>query len=461
MKPKKQVDITEQRMQPHDTETEWAVLSTLMHYNDKFSLFADLLEVGLFYYEKEKAMFRCIEGVINSGGITDINSLWHYAQSNDVGYSLLRNDFVEILSSSNKVTIEQDIYRLRDLEKRRRCWLQLQEASQRVLDLTVDVDGEIGDIMTVMGELQGEVGTDGIVSDSDTLDEVSGDIDANRQGRRNGYRTGFWLFDNNYLFRPDTLTVIAAFTSVGKSALALNIVESVAGQGIPCAYYSLEMSRKELASRRISGLAGMTASTIINKALSDDEAKIAKEAIKRSKGLPIFYDDRATVDFNSTMRSIRTMVTTRGVRLAVIDYLQIYAQVRDDQEESISYMARTAKNIAKELGIAIILISQLNRSGLHPSLKMLRGSGQIEESADNVILIDRPDAYPDNKVTKYEGEYKDATVKGTAKIILAKGRGVGTGSQLVAFDGRFTRFKEIPKPEPAGHYEEQTKRLPF
>lgn len=461
MKKGKQVDINEQHMQPFDTDTEWAVLATLMHYNDKYSLFADLLDESLFYYEKEKAIFKCIVGVINSGNITDINSLWNYAQSNDVGYSLLRNDFVDILSSSNKVTIEQDIYRLRDMEKRRKCWRFLQESSQRMLDLTCNLYDEINTAMTLMGEVQGDTGTDGIISDSDTLDEIGRDIDANRQGKKNGFRTGFELFDSKYLLRPETLTVIAAFTSVGKSALALNIVQSVAASGVPCAYYSLEMSRKELASRRISKAADLTASTIINQALTDEQATKTKTVIRKSKGLPIYYDDRATVDFNSTMRSIRVMVNTRDVRLVVIDYLQIYAQVADDPEKSISYMARTAKNIAKELGIAIILISQLNRSALHPSLNMLRGSGQIEESADNVVLIDRPDAYPDNKVTKYEGQFSDSPVKGTAKLILAKGRGVGTGSQLVKFEGKYTRFSEIPKPDDAGHYEEQDEELPF
>lgn len=461
MKKGKQVDINEQRMQPFDTDTEWAVLATLMHYNDKYSLFADLLDESLFYYEKEKAMFKCIVGVINSGNATDINSLWHYAQSNDVGYSLLRNDFVDILSSSNKVTIEQDIYRLRDMERRRKCWRFLQESSQRMLDLTCNLDDEINTAMTMMGEVQSDTGTDGIVSDNETLDEISQDIDINRQGKKRGFKTGFNLFDKKYLLRPETLTVIAAFTSVGKSALALNIVQSVASTGVACAYYSLEMNRKELASRRISGMTEMTSNTIINQALTDEQAAKVKDVIRQSKGLPIYYDDRATVDFNSTMRSIRVMVNSRDVRLVVIDYLQIYAQVADDPEKSISYMARTAKNIAKELGIAIILISQLNRSALHPSLNMLRGSGQIEESADNVVLIDRPDAYPDNKVTKYEGQFSDSPVKGTAKLILAKGRGVGTGSQLVKFEGKYTRFSEIPKPDDAGHYEEQDEGLPF
>lgn len=445
---------------PFDTDTEHAVLSTLMRYNDRYPMYSELLGVGLFYYEKEKAMYRCIEGVITDGNVTDCNSLYNYSQSHDVGCSLVRDDFVDIIPCVNRLAIEQDIYRLRDMERRRKAWRICQESAQRMLDLTVDLDEEINTLVTLIGELQEDSRTDGIVSDSDTLDEIVRDIDTNREGRKVGFMTGFRIFDEKYLLRPETLTVIAAFTSVGKSALALNIVQAVAGRGVPCAYYSLEMSRKELASRRISGMAGMTASTIINKALTDEQVVKAREVISRSKGLPIYYDDRATIDFASTIRSIRVMVNTRGVRLVVIDYLQIYAQVVDDAEKSISYMARTAKNVAKELGIAVILISQLNRSAMHPSLNMLRGSGQIEESADNVVLIDRPDAYPDNKVKKYEGEYSDVPVNGTAKLILAKGRGVGTGSQLVKFEGKYTRFSEIAKPD-GGQFKEQKDDLPF
>ena len=136
------------------------------------------------------------------------------------------------------------------------------------------------------------------------------------------------------------------------------------------------------------------------------------------------------------------MVKSKGVKLAVIDYLQIYTQTSDSAEASLAYMARAAKNIAKEIAIPVILLSQLNRSAAHPSIKMLRGSGQIEESADNIVLIDRPEAYPDNNL-KYEGEFADASTHGTAKLILAKGRGVGTGCRLVGFEGRYTQFYEL------------------
>ena len=452
---------TEQRLLPHDTDTERAVLSSLIMYNDKFAKFGDLLNPDLFYYEKEKAIFRCIDGVIREGGVTDINSLYAYNESHTVGYNLFKSDFAEVVQNINRVTLEQDIQRLREFSRRRRCYEMLYRASQNVLVLTNEMDAEVAVVMDYLNEMQNESCTDGITTNDEALDGVSHTVEDNRTSRGRALKTGFKLFDDRYLLRPNTLTIIAAFTSVGKSTLAMNILEAVAASGVPCANYSLEMSCTELASRMISKDADLSASAIMNRRLNDEQVARVNEAIKKSKGLPIYYDDRSTIDFNRTLRSIRKMVKTKGVKLVVIDYLQIYSQVRDDVEESLGYMARSAKELAKELGIAIIIISQLNRSGLHPTIKMLRGSGQIEESADNVVLIDRPEAYPDNKVTKYEGEFKQASIKGTAKLILSKGRGVGTGSILVQFDSKHVRFSDFNEPQEVGHYEEQEEGLPF
>ena len=454
------ININEAKVLPFDTETELAVLSALMMYNENFTKYGDLLSDDLFYYEREKAIYRCIDGVVNEGGITDINSLYSYSKSHNVGFELMRENFTEVVRRLNKVTLEQDIERLRNMSKRRRSWRMFQEAAQMVLDMTEDADGVLNDTMSMMAQIQGDSVTDGIMSNDEALQGVIRQMQDNRCDKSNSLQTGFRLFDDKYLLRPETLTVIAAFTSVGKSALSLNIVQALARQGISCAYYSLEMSCRELASRLISKDAGMTTSMIMNKCLSDEQAKKVSDAVNKNVGLPIYYDDKSTMDFNRTMRSIRKMVKSKGIKLAVIDYLQIYAQVSDDVEKSISYMARTAKNVAKELGISIILISQLNRSALHPSMKMLRGSGQIEESADNVVLIDRPEAYPDNKVTSYEGEFKTTSTKNTAKLILSKGRGVGTGSCIVGFNGAETRFYEL-NAAPAGNYKEHEDVLPF
>lgn len=446
---------------PHDTETERAVLSTLMGYNEKYAEYSDLLSPDVFYYERERAIFRCIEGVISANEIADANSLWNYAQTHEVGYQLMRNDFLELINFLNKDTLGQDIERLRDMSRRRSCWVMLQQASKQVLDMTSDFDDDVNGVIMQMGAVQNMQGTGEVATYGDALNELKEVAMELLQDKKQYLTTGFDLFDSKFLLRPCTLTIIAAFTGVGKSSLSLNITQAVARQGIPSAYYSLEMGKIELVSRGISKEMNMPASAILNKKMSDGMQQQFNRVIEKNKGLPIFFDDRSTISFERTVRSIRTLVKTKGIKLAVIDYLQIYTQGSEDTEKETAYMVRACKNLAKETGIAIIVVSQLNRNGLHPSIKMLRGSGQIEESADNIVLIDRPEAYPDNKVTKFEGEFKDQPIRGVAKLILAKGRGVGTGCSLVGFDGMHTQFFEIQKPEGGKVYDNSDEGLPF
>ena len=459
---KKEEIIGEAKILPHDTDTEQAVLATLMRYNDKFAEYSDLLNEDLFYYPTEKAIYRCIVGVIKDGGLTDINSLFNYYQSHEFDMELFRSDFLNIFQLSNTQTLGQDIRRLNDMGRRRSCWRILQQAASKVLDLTEDYDEEVNGMRTAIDEVSAGSGGDEITTFDESMTKLEHEIEENRQGKRQSLITGFKLIDDKYLLSPNKMTVIAAFTSVGKSALALNIAMNVAKQGEAVAYYSLEMSHTELVSRAISFDMNIPSYVIMNEHLSDRKLDDFKTIKAQLKDLPIYFDDRSTVNFDKTMRSIRTMVKTKNIKLAIIDYLQIYSQMNDDVEKSIAYMAREAKNVAKETGIPVILLSQLNRSGDHPSIKMLRGSGQIEESADNIVLIDRPEAYPENKVKSYIGEFKEMSIQNTAKLILTKGRGVGTGCALIGFDAAHTRFYEIEwSKSEGGKYTEKKVDLPF
>ena len=458
---KEENSIALAKMQPHDEDTEQAVLATLMRYNDLYNEYSDLLNAELFYTPLNKAMYKCIEGVISGGGITDINSLYNFSKSNEnVGMEINRERFVEIFGLCNTTTFSQDVKRLRNMSKRRLCWMVLQQTSQKVLDLTCDFDEEVTGVVTSMNELQMDMREDTVNSYGDALDDLNEIISNNTEGNQQFLKTGFSLFDDYYVLKPDSLTVLAAFTSVGKSSLALNIAHEVARQGVPVAYYSLEMGKAELVSRGISREMNIPSSVIMNRQLSANQLQRFQQIREVYRKMPIYFDDRSTVSFERTIRSIRTLEKTKNIKLVIIDYLQIYAQISENEEQSYSIMARTFKNIAKELGICVLLLSQLNRSGDHPTIKMLRGSGQIEESADNVVLIDRPEAYPDNKVTKYIGDFKNESISGTAKLILAKGRGVGTSSSLVAFDKVHTRFFEIKENQTEKHFEHED-ILPF
>lgn len=457
---KKETEILTQQEQPHDEETENTVLSTLMRYNDKFDLYSDLLTEDLFYYKKQKAMFRCIEGIIRSGKMTDINSLANYAKTHDVGIELFRNDFLEIFPKTNVQVLEQDIQRLRDMSKRRQLWMTLQMACRNIFDMTNDLGIEGDMVVSEINDIISDVGKSSYRSFGDALQKVKEIVEKNKIGEKQYLVTGFKLFDNNYLLRPQTLTVIAAGTGVGKSALALNICIAVAKQNIPCAYFSLEMSDEELATRGISKEVGVPAKVIMNKILNEGQERMFGTISDSYSKIPLYFDENYSTNFDRTTRNIRTMVKKLGIKLAVIDYLQIYSQIGDSDEESIAYMARAAKNVAKETNIPVIILSQLNRKEDHPTIKSLRGSGQIEESADNIVLIDRPEAYPDNKVKSYVGEFKDKSIHNSAKLILAKGRGVGTDYSLVGFEAEYTRFFE-PEMKVAEKSYEHDDNLPF
>lgn len=443
MKSKEKIKIIgEQQVQPHSDETEIAVLATLMRYNEKFNEYSDILTAEMFYQEKNQSIYQCIAGVIAENKVSDIKALLDYAKTHELVYPLDETCFLEIVQFVSVDTLEQDILRLRNMWKKRTLWVQLQLASQKVLDPMENLDEVVNNAMNSLGDVQSDTADNGIYSFDDSIDELIEIVNDNAQGKKKSLTTGFKLFDDYFLLRPTTLTIIAAFTGVGKSSLAMNIATKVAGKGEPTAYYSLEMGKSELAARAISGKAGISSSVIVNCKLENFQLQQFDNAIGETKGLPIYIDERATVSFDNTVRSIRTLARTKGIKLAVIDYLQIYSQVGDNVESSLAYMARAAKNIAKECKIAVILLSQLSRGKEHPDIKQLRGSGQIEESADNIVLIDRPETYPNSNI-RYEGDFSDQDTHGTAKLILAKGRGVGVGTSLVGFDGRFTQFYEL------------------
>ena len=443
MKEKEKVKIIgEAQLQPHDENTEVAVLATLIRHNEKFSEYSDQLNVDVFFNERNQSIYQCVSGVITDGQVADVNALVNYANTHETVCKLDSSDFLGLVKFVSLETIEQDVQRLRNMWKQRKLWVQLQLASQSILDPMSDFDEVVNDTMNVLGEIQSDAADSGIYSFDESVDELKEIVNDNAQGKRSSLETGFKLFDERFLLRPTTLTIIAAFTGVGKSSIAMNIAMNTAKVGNGVAYYSLEMGKSELVARAISGKAGMSSSVIVNCKLSEFQLQQFDKAIGETQDLPIYIDERATVSFDNTIRSIRTLVRTKGIKLAVIDYLQIYSQVGENTEASLAYMARAAKNIAKECKIAVILLSQLSRGQAHPNIKQLRGSGQIEESADNIVLIDRPEAYPDSSI-RYDGDFSDQDTHGTAKLILAKGRGVGTGNALVGFDGRFTQFYEL------------------
>lgn len=264
-----------------------------------------------------------------------------------------------------------------------------------------------------------------------------------------GIMTGLHVFDVRLGLHTGDLVVFAGATSQGKSSLATTIARNVALQKEPVAYYSLEMGAKQLTARILSQDALMASSRILYDKLNSDEYNKFYDVSSELSGLPIYFDERSKVSFDKVCNSIRAMKRNCGIRIAFIDYLQIFANDADssNREQILGDMARTLKRIAVEEDVCIVALSQLSRdtNRKEPTMSRLRGSGQIEEAADMVVLIYRPEVYG-------IAYYQDGTPsEGSAQIKIAKGRNIGLASEIVQFNGEYTFFSDYDKrkqPEP-------------
>lgn len=288
-----------------------------------------------------------------------------------------------------------------------------------------------------------------------TLKDATGDvieiINDNIKGVARGVKTGFTDFDRHTggLHEGD-LTIIAAASSQGKTSFALNIAKNVAHES-KVAIYSLEMNDVQLASRIISSVSGLSSKEILYRSMSNEMIKEFDKGVGKIQDLEIYFDDRSTSSIETIIQSIRKMVFKFGISGVIIDYLQILSITNKTQteEQFLGSVARRLKNLAKELNIWILALSQLNRKNAEnaPSLADIRASGQIGEAADNVILIYRPELYS----RSYPAPYASTSTEGTALIDIAKGRNVGITKFILGFKPEQTLFynlDELPENVP-------------
>jgi replicative DNA helicase len=245
--------------------------------------------------------------------------------------------------------------------------------------------------------------------------------------------------------------ILAGTPGQGKTALAQQIAEGVAEGGGGVVFFTLEMKRKKLARRALARRSGISANRIKSGRLAQDEWQKLALAVKAGEGLPIIIDDcrRAKMGgrrltpgrLRARLRRWMTELTAKGVKLhlVVLDYAQLMSADRRTsrmtREEELAEISASGKDVAEELDCAYLELSQLNRAwgdakDKRPNLKDLRGSGAFEQDADGVLFIHRDDGYERDK-SKHDG---------TAEIICAKGRNVGTGRTACHFQPETTAF---------------------
>jgi Replicative DNA helicase len=430
----------------HDEQCEREVISVLLTNANAYNDSADLLSADVFYFQRYKIIYNAVAGVGKEGNVPNLVAVNAYLQSHPAEEVIEQYQLAQIAAAAiTDITFRANCSRLADLYTRRRMW-------QIGVKLMTSGTSEVGETAVIRSlaieELQktDEMPQTSIVTTKDALASLDEIVKANLSGNvKRGIPTGFQYLDNKGGLWPTDLVVVAAEFSQGKTSLALDMCINAAKRGYEAAFYSLEMMSNQLAARMAASESGISCRTIMQSPLTDNQLRQYDEALGRLMDLPIFFDERSTISVERIIASIRTMARRKDVKVAFIDYLQILQtngkEKGQTEEQFFGTVARRLKNLAKELGICVVLLSQLARSKdtTEPKLDRLRGSGQIAEAADVVLLIYRPEVYR----KKYSGDYSNIDPKGTAQITIAKGRNIGYGSFICGYDAPTTHFYEL------------------
>ncbi|WP_099465276.1 replicative DNA helicase [Parabacteroides provencensis] len=440
----------ENKLTPHNLEAEKVVIGTIMTERNALSEVRDILSPECFYNPFHRSIYETILKIDKRGDRPDLISVTNeMTKSGDVDvYNL------SLISQCYTFDIYQHAALLHDKEKRRK-FIEIGS------ELISKAYSESDDIVDTLSEIEDKLKSlfqsskDSIFTIKEAVNEVTKQMSLNASDNRplTGTPTGFSKIDERSggLQKSD-LIVIAADTSSGKTSLAIALTLEASKNGHGVAFYSMEMKKEQIAARMISIESGVPGNEIMFSRLSAEQFNMVDKGIGKIYDKPIFFDDRSTSNIDVILASIRTMKLKYGISGAVVDYLQILSvnMKGSNTEQQMGEVARRLKNLAKELDIWIIALSQLNRDNINPvpTLARLRASGQIAEAADIVMLIYRPEIYG-----KYYPEpFQSSPTQGTAMIDIAKGRNIGLAKFLVRFEARTTHFRE---------YDEGYNSMPF
>lgn len=245
-------------------------------------------------------------------------------------------------------------------------------------------------------------------------------------------------------WQPQDLIIVGGASSMGKTSFALALAHNAAKSGHGTVVFSYEMSSTQLVSRLLSAETCIDNRYLIKGTLTDEEWRSIHSATGVIEKAPLYIDECKSTELRYLLNKVRQYVITRDVKLVMIDYLQLVSNMQKgrSREQEVSVIARSLKNLAKELDITVIALSQLSRGverneGSRPMLSNLRESGEIEQAADAVVFVYRPEYY--NIFADDEGN----SVENMAEIIFAKGRNIGIGSKWLRWINYLTKFEDL------------------
>lgn len=439
------------KMPPQARELEEAVLGALMLEKDAFSIVSDILTTESFYEDTHQAIFGAIHNLAMQQKpvdvLTVVEELKRRGELEQVGGAVYVAELTDKVASAAHIEYHSRIISQKYLAR------QLITFSSDVVNQAFDDMVDIDDLMQETESRLFEISQRNVKKDVIQINPVikealaNLEIAANREDGLSGLPSGFKKLDEfTSGWQKSDLVIIAARPAMGKTALVLSMAKNMAvNYKLPIGVFSLEMSNVQLVNRLIVNVCQIEGEKIKSGRLDDHEWERLDSKIKELYDAPIYVDDTPSLSIFELRTKARRLVREHGVQMLVIDYLQLMnasGMNYGSREQEVSMISRSLKGLAKELNIPIIALSQLNRGvesrqgeGKRPQLSDLRESGAIEQDADIVCFIHRPEYY---KITEDE----HGSTAGLAEIVISKHRNGPTGIVRMRFENEFALFKD-------------------
>jgi replicative DNA helicase len=432
--------ILKDKIPPHSIEAEQATLGALLlDWSTRSDIFS-MLQPERFYSLQNQFIFKAMLSLdhqnIKGDTLTLINELIKNGDLEKAGGTAYIASLTDTVPSSANVSyyaqivLDQSIRRdmitisselkASSFDETKNSRLLLEEAEKKIFNLTQRNDtAQIHDMQNIVAK---------------TIDNI--DKRYKSKNAFTGIPSGFAQLDTMTSgFQNSELIVVGARPSMGKTALALSMMEYIAvGQKIPCGFFSLEMSYESIGQRLLSQVSRIPGTKLRSGLLKISEMQVLQDAAGRCFQAPLFVVDTPNMQLLDLRAMARRMVVNQGVKIIFIDYIGLITTEHQDAKvfEQVSEITKSLKALARELDIPIVVLCQVSREaeGQEPNLAQLRGSGSVEQDADVVMFIHR-----DRSKDKDENPVQDA------KLIVAKQRNGATGSVDLLFLKACTRFE--------------------
>jgi replicative DNA helicase len=441
------------KIPPQATDLENAIIGALLVYSDSYEKVSSFLKKECFYLDANQKIFEAIAHLTSRGDSVDLltvsQELINSKQLENVGGQYHLITLTQKITSSAHVLYHAEIvyqkFLARELIKLGNLVIENgYDDSKNIFESIESTYKELNKINKFtsnndpvrIGELYDDVVEKGRKIHDGTIEAGIATPIENLTKKSGGWRGGEFI-------------VLAARPGMGKTAFALACAKKSSSIGKPALIFSLEMTKKQLASRVISSASGVNGNKFISHGLDNNSLTIVEQHKQEILDLKIYIDDDHSSSIEKVRMKAMSMYKEYKIGIIIIDYLQLMSGDEKNREQEIANISRGLKKLAIELDIPVIALSQLSRSvetrggSKRPILSDLRESGAIEQDADMVVFIYRPEYYG----LKEWDDYDKVSCRGEAEYIVSKNRNGGLVRNRMKFQEYCTRFLDLDSTE--------------